>query len=736
MKIKKTHVIIILLYLLLICFGIKLLSDLIPASHSYTYHLSEFNLDAGTLTEDGIIIESSFDGWFASTPVTTLREGDYTYQISYQTDSDVSAHFTVNANQDFFLPLPAGQTIAESTFTVSPYTDKFRIIFQSPSEGSLCIKEVTVRADKPLYNDFYFYIVLLIILGITGVCLYGFVCFGKKSFNREQIVVSILFLAAVMIVNLPIFYDYLWFGIDTRAQLLRMEGIRIAVRERQIPAIINPNYCNDFGELGCMYPSLFLYIPALLRSVGISMMTAYKTAHVLINIASLSVMYVCVKDITGSRRGAAVAALLYCFSPHRIYVMYFGGQALGMGIAMIFFPLVFVGLYHILIGNQKKWYLLAIGISGIFQSHILSCVLALTICVIFGLCYVKRLWQENRWLSLIKSVILAIFLNLYAIVPFLYYYRSGLTLDKLERNFLDALIGIKDILIGYRGLAFFMCIAVVVVWFFLYHRKNSTEDSGYSSNLSFVRFLLIAAVITYVFSSALFPWKVLYPLPLIHSALTFLQFPERFLLISAPAIAMAVGILSAELFENAANTVKRLLIFLCTLICFVGICMEYRDFYSCDKLLTSPITGDIYSRIQEDYLPAGTQTSFYQSNVLVGGNEESFTVNSYYKDGTRIIFSYTCSTTDNYVEFPLFYYDGYKAIDESGQPLLLEKGDQNKVRVYTEKTDIEKQITVYFSTFWYFKLCVLISALAFIVCICIIVRSRLVKSKTNPSTVS
>lgn len=731
MKLNRTHIILIMIYMILVGVGIKVLADKLPDSYTYTYNLSEFNLDAGALTEEGLLIDasSSFDGYFASLPVTTLQEGDYTYHISYQTDSDTSAHFTVNANQDFILPLPAGQDVVENTFTVSPYTDKFRIRFHAPTEGTFCIKEVSVSSPKPLTNDLYYYIVLLAIFGIAIPCIYTFIRYRKISFDKEQTAIGILFVAAIIIVNLPIFYDYLWFGVDTRAQLLRMEGIRIALRERQIPAIINPNYCNEFGELGCMYPGLFLYIPALLRSFGVSMMAAYKSAHVLINVITLFVMYGCIKDVTGSRKGATIATLLYCFSPHRMYIMYFGGQALGMGIAMIFFPLLYVGLYHIFLGNHKKWYLLVIGISGIFQSHILSSVLALIVCVIFALCYLKRLWQNNRWLSLCKSVVLAFFLNLYAIVPFIYYYKTGLALDNLERNFLHSLISIKDILIGPRGLAFGLCIAIVVIWAFLHHNKATISDSSERKLLlSFVRFLLIASIITHIFSSALFPWAPIYALPFIHSILTTLQFPERFLLISMPAIAMVVGILSIDFLENTKSVFKKIVIIICTFICCAGVYMEFSGFFNCGELLTSSITGDINSRLQEDYLPAGTETSFYTSNVLVGGNEESFTVNSYHKDGTRIMFAYTCSTDDNYVEFPLFYYDGYKAIDENGQPLLLEKGNQNKVRVYTEKTDTEKQITVYFSTFWYFKLCVLVSVLSCFILIFIMIRSRYRKS--------
>ena len=149
MKLNKIHVILITFYLILIGIGIKVLADKLPDSYSYTYNLSEFNLDAGELTEDGITIDaSSFDGYFATLPVTTLQEGDYTYRITYQTDNDINSHFTVNANTDFILPLPAGQNSVEHTFTISPYTDKFNIRFSAPARGYVLHKRGSCYIHK------------------------------------------------------------------------------------------------------------------------------------------------------------------------------------------------------------------------------------------------------------------------------------------------------------------------------------------------------------------------------------------------------------------------------------------------------------------------------------------------------------------------------------------------------------------------------------------------------------
>jgi len=730
MNLNKIGIFLIILYTILTGIGIKSQLDKLPYAYFYTYNLSEFNLDAGALTEDGIFIDSSssYNGIFADSSVTTLQEGIYKFQIVYASDYDSFCRFSMNSESDTELYLDPNQTMAETTITVTPATDKFRIRFPYPGEGSLCIKEISISSDTPLTNDTIYNIILLAILGVLVPCAYIYIHIRKLHFEKEQILIFVLFLSAILLVNIPVFYDYLWFGVDTRAQLLRMEGIRIALSERQIPAIINANYCNNYGELGCMYPGLFLYIPALLRAWGVSMQVAYKSLHVLINIATLFVMYGCVKDLTHSRKGAALAALLYCFSPHRLYIMYPGGQALGMGIAMIFFPLVFIGLYHIILGNHKKWYLLAIGFTGIVQSHILSSVLALSFCLMIMVCYLPRLWNKNRLLSLLKAGFMAFLLNLYTLVPFFYYYNSGLTLENLERPFLVSLFSAFDTFFSERGLVFILCLLIILGWYLLCTiKKGNLEDDIERGNvLHYTWRLLVIGILTYLLSSALFPWTLLFKCRPVESIFSILQFPERFLLLSVPAMVMVIGIIAEDLFRLPKRLYGNLLIALCAIACIIGFHTEWNGFLSCEKLLTSKITGNINSRLQEDYLPAGTLTEYYTSNALVGKDESSITTVSYHKDGTRIFYSYTCTTDENYVEFPLFYYDGYKAVDENGMPLRLEQGTQNKVRVYTEKTDSAKQITVYFSTFWYFKLCTLLSALSFLLLLWIIFRTRVI----------
>ena len=45
---------------------------------------------------------------------------------------------------------------------------------------------------------------------------------------------------------------------------------------------------------------------------------------------------------------------------------------LGESLAMIFFPMVLLGLYEVLRRDEKRWPLLALGMTGVCMSHLLS----------------------------------------------------------------------------------------------------------------------------------------------------------------------------------------------------------------------------------------------------------------------------------------------------------------------------------------------------------------------------
>ena len=79
-------------------------------------------------------------------------------------------------------------------------------------------------------------------------------------------------------------------------------------------------------------------------------------------------------------------------------------------------------------------------------------------------------------------------------------------------------------------------------------------------------------------------------------------------------------------------------------------------------------------------------TEWYDNDTGEFSDYDKVEAYSYSKNNTHIDCTYTSSDEGQYMEFPLFYYEGYAACDQNGIPLKVEKGEHNRVRVYLNKS--------------------------------------------------
>ena len=164
-----------------------------------------------------------------------------------------------------------------------------------------------------------------------------------------------------------------------------------------------------------MYPYLFLYIGAFLRICRVSLALSYKVLIFLANLGAAVSAYVTVKSIVQSRRSVILAVVLYTLMPYRFTNIFSRGD-LGEILALVFWPLVIAGLYHVILGDRRKWYFLVIGFSGALQSHILSAAFVAVICVITALVYVGRIIRDKRYVEIGKAAGISMLLNMWYLV--------------------------------------------------------------------------------------------------------------------------------------------------------------------------------------------------------------------------------------------------------------------------------------------------------------------------------
>ena len=102
-----------------------------------------------------------------------------------------------------------------------------------------------------------------------------------------------------------------------------------------------------------MYPELFLYPAIILFKLGFGILFSYKMLIVFATIFTFLTSFYAAKFISKDKKIAWITSMLYSMSLYRLVDIYVRG-ALGEVLAFIFLPLILVGLYDVLYGDNKK----------------------------------------------------------------------------------------------------------------------------------------------------------------------------------------------------------------------------------------------------------------------------------------------------------------------------------------------------------------------------------------------
>ena len=207
------------------------------------------------------------------------------------------------------------------------------------------------------------------------------------KFLRKNIYVILGLGIAIIVSSLGVMDRELPFGHDLRFHIARIAGVRDGIRTAvkagigagQFPLRIQPGWTMGYGYgVSIFYGDIFLYFPAVLTFFKISLTTAYKVYVIAVNIGTVLIAYFCFKQISKSKYIAVASSVIYTLSMYRICNLYIRAAA-GEYTAMVFYPLVVLGIWKILRrGRDEKengWIILTLGMSGIIHTHVLSCIM-------------------------------------------------------------------------------------------------------------------------------------------------------------------------------------------------------------------------------------------------------------------------------------------------------------------------------------------------------------------------
>lgn len=665
------------------------------------------------------------DGRFVfSGEAFSLAPGIYRAHLSYETQDDMVNAWNVEAEGASFggllsnaCMLYSGLTETDMYFWLLEKTDSLQVKVICDASSEVAIHGV--RLEETNLGARCFLVIFLTFFILWDILLYqkekaaSGSSMEKTSWESEMERRGILFgmILLILISSVPLLTGYEIASADLNGHLQRLEGTKDALLAGQFPVRIHPNWLQGYGyATGVFYCDTFLYIPAFLRMMGFPLGAAYLIYKFFVNAGTVVIACESFGRIFKNRLIGLFAAALYTLNIYRLVTMYLKDH-LGQYTAAMFLPLFAYGVWRLLSedGMQREykriWIILVLAVTGIIQSHILTCEMTAVFSVVIGIVFIRRVLRKETLLEVGKVFVGIILLNLWFIIPFLDFMTTQKLIITGEQvytreiqgrgSLLPQLFGIfalsgpadHDVSSGMQGEIPFTIGAGLLVGLFYYgylcltgRIREQKKDALKSLGI----FSAVLSVLTLFMASVYFPWNKLQGLGgFLAKGISAIQYPTRIYVIAAVFLSLLGGCILKLEYESgrkkslwfyAGGTLITL--FLVAGVYFSGLLSE-SPFY---KIYEENSFGNSYLSGRE-YLPLGTDESLLKAGRVI--TSEGLSYRDFKKDhaGTRL-YCENNAAADGYVELPLLYYRGYRAVDtDTGEQFAVSDGENHVVRV-------------------------------------------------------
>lgn len=657
-------------------------------------------------SSESIYLEENEDqsnkGLFAETPEIQIDKGTYRVSFQYRTNSVHNLYYITCSDMAFVdydrgIELSPHDQQQMFDMRVRVNDEKYKVSIDFNGEGYIEIKSITVTETKAYLRMLLGNFILFTIL--VNIVVY-FILNRNDILdrNREKLQTCFVIAGICILVSLPIFTDYLQ-GVDIAVSLLRIEGLSRGILEGQIPVRIHPFALADHGYAsGLFYPDLFLTMAALMRIWGYSVMQSYKFLLLCINILTVLISYYSFKRIFHNCRIGLVGCFFYSTSIYRMINIYPRG-ALGESIAMIFLPLLAFGLYSIIMreDNQDQgayhfqWIAPTIALTGIIESHILSCAMTGIFIVLVCITQCRRVVVKKVFIQLSLTVIMTLLLNAWFIIPFVdslsgdYVFQHMSEMTQNKGYYLQQLFSLYPIGDAFLYRNETIGLGIIIGLFVSIYIMLKSKSHYHDKYMRLGRFSIVFGCIALFMTTNLFPYDILYQMGGVFKRfVSSIQFPWRFSAIAILFITIAIctSIMYSYGNQEKEGYIKGLIIVAFFAIVFFlnGAMSEAVSEYSPLKPYGSAGV-DTMDVSAGEYLPY--QTDLQQLYFKDVYTSEGVTYSDYEKVGTHIKISVVNNqSVTGTVRVPLLFYSGYHARDVgTGNELLVYNGDNHQLQI-------------------------------------------------------
>ncbi len=661
-------------------------------------------------------------------PNISLDKGTYSAKIMYYCDYDQSCVALSDGSPDF--QLKTGEVELSRNFDYLSYDfevkediEDFELRFRYDGQGFFQVTNVVIAQNaKGLLRDIS--IVLAFFIFIDLCLLFA----DKIKKNRN----TILALAGIALLSsVPLFTDGIAGGHDLPVHLMRIEGLANEIRLGNIPVRISSSYIDGFGyPISIYYGDLLLYLPALLRLLGFSVTNAYKFYVLMVNVGTVVISYFCMKHVFKKKEIALLTSLAYCTSTYRLVNIY-ERAAVGEYSAMMFMPVVAAAAYKIYTddisddkGYSKNALLLALGMSGLIGTHILSTEMTVFVLIVVCVSLLKLTCRKNTLKVYLLAVVGTVVLSAYFIVPFLDYSinvpskigaiinKGGMDIQKWGITLSEYFSFFRNIHMQSQGLEaengrmlltpgmILMMALLAAVVFWVNHRGDKIMKA-----------LTVYACLAIAVTLNVFPWDYLQSHFWVGNLLAQVQFPWRYVGIAMIVLTLLLGNLLTQISEEPLNLTqcgKAIVI-----VGFVMTCVLTSSYLD-NGSFTDSYDGaelDDYQIGTGEYLRDGTNRLGFSSISSEVKWERMSEVSVLSRRGSSMELHCVGTDEEGVVWLPMFNYKGYHATDGNGKEYPISDGYDNRIEL-SLPAGFDDNIFIEYREPWYWKVAGAVSLLA------------------------
>lgn len=656
-------------------------------------------------------------------PFVTLPKGTYTVKVEYHCEQN--QHCLAYAGGGEHVNLETGtavlsknQSILAYDFEVKEDIDNFELLVKYNGKGYLQITNISIaQSSMGLIRNF-------IIVFVCFFCLDIGLLFADKMKKHKNTILALA--GIVLLTSLPLFTSGIGCGHDFGFHMMRIEGIAKEIRMGNIPVRLSSLWMDGYGyPVSIYYGDLLLYIPAMLRLLGFSITQAYKIYVFMINAGTAVITYFCMKRMFGQEKIALLTSLAYCTASYRLVNIYVR-TAVGEYSAMMFLPFVALAVYKIYTDDienfneyKKNAFFLAMGMSGLIGTHILSTEMVVFVLIAICVCLFKKTFRKNTVKVYLLAVAETCAFSAYFIIPFLDYYinvpaKINYIAQEGKQLIQDQGAAISEYFSFFRDIystgsvhanqrmlltpGLILIVVLIVAIVFWINKQGNKE----------MKVLAVFAIFSLFVASNLFPWNYLASNYQLGNLLSQVQFPWRYISIATIILVLLLGNLLLQVSADEIKIEKSekaimLTAFLMTCL-FLG---NYNDdaalvnYYDKAEISTYSVGAGEYLRQGADRYVLSTD--IYQENMNEVTIEE--------QNGSYMKLRCVASEKEGFVWIPMFNYKGYHVTDENGNEYAISDNYNNQIQ-FSVPVGFDGYIVIDFQEPWYWRVAELISVVS------------------------